>query len=124
MFRERPFNVVLFCSIVTLCTAVLQYLMPNYIFFDGGFIVVILLTVFLKQELYTIIFGIISMVLVFVSFFYNNADAADRQQMVLEHVFSIVIMLLTTVAVLYVKNLYLSMESQLKRSDLVGQPGL
>jgi PAS domain S-box-containing protein len=109
MFRERPLIVVLFCAIVTVCTAVLQYLLPEYTFLDGGLIVVVLLTVFLKEESYTLLFGIICMLLVFISSFYEH-DGLERQQIVMQHIFSVIVILLSTVAVLYVKKLYLTME--------------
>lgn len=110
MFKEKPFNVVLFCGVVILCTAVLQYLMPNFSFFDGGLIIVILLTLFLDKDQYTIITGIVSMVLVQLTIFYDH-DEIVHNQIVMQHIFSAIIMLLTTVAVLFVKKLYRSMEA-------------
>lgn len=116
MFKERPFNVVLFCTIVTICTAVLQYLMPQFSFFDGGLIIVILLTVFLKEDHYTIFFGIVCMILVFVSTFYEH-EGMERQQVIMQHGFSVIIMLMTTIAVVYVKKLYMSMEEEQMRMN-------
>jgi PAS domain S-box-containing protein len=46
MFKERPHHVLLFCSIVTLTSAVLQYLYPARSFFGGGLIIVILTMLF------------------------------------------------------------------------------
>jgi len=106
--------VILFCAIVTVCTAVLQYQLPQYTFLDGGLIVVILLTVFLKEESYTLIFGILCMLLVFASSFYEHEDLA-RQQIVTQHIFSVIVMLLSTVAVIYIKKLYLTTEFEQKR---------
>lgn len=116
MFKERPFNVVLFCAIVTLCTAVLQYLMPQFSFFDGGLIVVILLTVFLKDDRYTLFFGVVCMLLVFVSSFYEH-EGMEQKQIIMQHIFSVIIMLMTTVAVMYVKKLYGSMEEDQSRMN-------
>lgn len=109
MFKERPLIVLLFCTIVTLCTAVLQYILPNFSFFDGGLITVILLTVFLKEDKYTIIFGLVSISLVMVSSFYEH-EGMNQQQIIMQHMFSVIIMLLAIIAVLYVKKLYRSME--------------
>jgi PAS domain S-box-containing protein len=110
MFKEKPFNLLLICSVVTICTAVLQYLYPQFMFLDGGLIIAILLTVFLKADIYTKIFGIISIALIIISVFYPN-DNMDRQQVVMQHLFSGIIAVLTMISVLYVKRLYGSIES-------------
>ncbi len=118
MFKERPFNVLIFCFIVTLCTAVLQYILPDFDFFDGGLITAILLTIFLKEDKYTIFFGIISVALVLLSYFYEH-EGISAQRLIMQQMFSAVIMMLTTIAVLYVKKLYRSMESdQLQKNAL------
>lgn len=110
MFKEKPLNVILFSGIVVICTGVLQYLNPEFSFFDGGLITAILLTVFLSNDRYTIFFGVISIVLVTISIFYPHEDMSFRQ-VLMQHLFSAVLMLLTTIAVLYVKRLYRSMET-------------
>jgi PAS domain S-box-containing protein len=110
MFKEKPFNVVLFCSVVTVSTAVLQYLYPQFSFLDGGLITAILLTIFLKEDIYTKIFGFVSIGLVVVSAFYPH-DGMDRQQVIMQHLFSGIIAVLTMISVLYVKKLYGSIES-------------
>jgi PAS domain S-box-containing protein len=109
MFKEKPFNVLLFCSIVTITTAVLQYLYPQFGFLDGGLITAILLTIFLKDDLYTKIFGFVAIALIVVSTFYPN-DNMDRQQVIMQHLFSGIIAVLTMISVLYVKKLYGSIE--------------
>ena len=110
MFKEKPLNVILFCAVVTLCTGVLQFLYPQFSFLDGGLITAILLTVFLKDDLYTKIFGFISIALIVVSTFYPN-EFMTRQQVIMQHLFSGIIAVLTMISVLYVKKLYGSIES-------------
>jgi PAS domain S-box-containing protein len=110
MFKEKPFNVLLFCSVITLSTAVLQYLYPQFSFLDGGLITAILLTIFLQKDLYTKIFGFVSIALIVVSTFYPN-DYMERQQVIMQHLFSGIIAVLTMISVLYVKRLYGSIES-------------
>lgn len=110
MFKEKPFNVLLFCSVVTVSTAVLQYLYPQFSFLDGGLITAILLTIFLQNDLYTKIFGFVSILLIVVSTFYPN-EYMNRQQVIMQHLFSGIIAVLTMIAVLYVKKLYGSSES-------------
>lgn len=105
MFKEKPFNVLLFCSVVTISTAVLQYLYPQFSFLVGGLITAILLTIFLQNDLYTKIFGAVSLVLIIVATFYPN-DIMTRQQMIMQQMFSGIIVLLIMISVLYVKKLY------------------
>jgi PAS domain S-box-containing protein len=47
MFKEEPRHVLLFCFIVIITSAILQYLYPAVIFIDSGLIIAILLTIFL-----------------------------------------------------------------------------
>lgn len=110
MFKEKPFNVLLFCSVVTVSTAVLQYIYPQFSFLDGGLITAILLTIFLQKDLYTKIFGFVSLALIVVSAFYPH-DGMGRQQVIMQHLFSGIIVVLTMISVLYVKKLYGSSES-------------
>jgi PAS domain S-box-containing protein len=111
MFKEKSSHVLLFCIIVTIGTAVLQYINPSFPFFDGGVIVAILLTLFLLQDRHTILFGAIGAGLIIIASFYGS-DTTDRQQLLLQHLFSLVIVILTTIFVLYVKKLYRNIESE------------
>src|ERR1700730_4408851 len=110
MFKEKPLNIILFCSIVTVCSAALQYMNPEFSFFDGGLIVAIFLTIFLKDDFYTKLFGAISIVLIVIAAFYVHENM-NRQQVIMQHLFSIFIIIMTVVSVLHVKKLYRSIES-------------
>jgi PAS domain S-box-containing protein len=109
MFKEKSFNVLLFCTIVTICTAVLQYLNPGFSIYDGGLITAILLTIFLKEDRYTYIFGGAGGALIIAASFYQHADM-ERSQVIVQHAFSLIIVVMVTIFVLYVKKLYRSME--------------
>jgi PAS domain S-box-containing protein len=111
MFKEKSGHILLFCSIVTLCTAVLQYINPTNSFFDGGFIAAILLTVFLQQDWLTRLFGGISVFLILLATTYPHENI-DAQQVLLQHLFSLIVVVLTTIFVLYVKKLYRSIEAE------------
>jgi PAS domain S-box-containing protein len=111
MFKEKSHHVLLFCSIVTVTSAVLQYLYPALSFFDGGLIIAILLTVFLQHDHYTRLFGAISVALVIIASFYHPEIVDQHQQMILQHLYSLIIVILATFFVLYVKKLYRSIES-------------
>lgn len=110
MFTEKPFHLVLFCIVVTLSTAALQYLNPGISIIDSGLIISIVLTVFIKEHLYTQIFGAVGVLFLIISAFYSHENM-NRQQIITQHLYSGIIIVLTTVAVLYVKKLYRSIES-------------
>jgi PAS domain S-box-containing protein len=111
MFKEKSPHILLFCLIVTVCTAVLQYINPTYSFFDGGLIIAILLTIFLPQDRYTHLFGTISGALIIATIFYEH-DNMDKGQVLMQHLFSLIIVVLATIFVLYVKRLYRSIEAE------------
>ncbi|MBS1600858.1 MAG: PAS domain-containing sensor histidine kinase [Bacteroidetes bacterium] len=110
MYKEKRANILLFCIIITISSGVLQYLNPDVNYFDYGLIIPVLLTVFIKNDLYTKIFGAVS-VLSIIVFAFLNRDSAAGQQSITQHLFSIGIIVLTILAVLYVKKLYASIES-------------
>jgi len=111
MFKEKSGHILLFCSIVTICTAVLQYLNPQYSLIDGGLIGAILLTIFLQRDSYTRFFGVISTILIIVASFYQH-DNMDRQQVIFQHAFSLAVVIMATLFVLYVKRLYRNIEAE------------
>lgn len=111
MFKEKSAHILLFCSIVAGCTAVLQYLNPTYNVFDGGLVAAVLLTVFLKKDIYTSLFGSIGCLLIVTSTFYPH-DNMTLFQTVLQHLFSFIIVIIATIFVLYVKRLYRNIEAE------------
>jgi PAS domain S-box-containing protein len=91
-------------------SAVLQYLNPGVSFYDSGLIIAVLLTVFLKNDRYTQVLGVVGIALIIISFFYPH-PGMTTQQILMQHLFSVLILFITTIAVLYVKKLYRSIES-------------
>jgi PAS domain S-box-containing protein len=110
MFKERTHHILLFCTIVTVCSALLEYLYPSLTLFDGGLVISILLTVFIKQDRATRVFGYASIILVLFASFYAPDDT-DRKQLLFQHFFSLLIIILAIVFVLYVKKLARSIEA-------------
>ena len=110
MFKEKALNILLFCSVITLSTGVLQYMYPDQSYLDAGLVAAVLLTIFLKRNFYTNLFGVIAIGLILAASFYDRGTI-DRQQNIMQHLFSGIIVVLTVIAVLYVKKLYNSIES-------------
>ncbi|MBZ5859514.1 sensor histidine kinase [Flavihumibacter profundi] len=111
MFKEKPLPLVLFSCIVILVTAVMQYNQPDYSFFDGGYIIAILLTIFLNDDSYTRIFGFCGLALVLVSSF-NPDSSIPAPQLFLQHLFSAVVIIMTMLLVIYQKKLYRSLDRE------------
>jgi len=116
MFKEKPVIILVFCSLVTVTTAVLQYLNPGSPLFDSGLIVVVLLTLLLQQDVYTKIFGGVGLLLIIISSFYE-ADNLTAQQVILQHAFAAIILLAALFAVLHIKKLYRSIESDQSQTN-------
>ena len=111
MYRERPAIILLFCVLVTVATGVLQYLNPELRIFDRGLIIAILLTIFLKDEKYTRIVGIVSVLLIIASALYANRTGIVFAVLI-PYLFSVLIAVLITIAVLYIKKLNHSIEQE------------
>jgi sensor histidine kinase regulating citrate/malate metabolism len=84
---------------------------PGISIFDGGLITAVLLTIFLKNDAYTKLFGGIGAGLIIVSSFYEH-EHMERNQVLIQHAFSLMIVVMTMIFVLYVKKLYRSIESE------------
>ncbi len=111
MFKEKSFYVLLFCSIVLGSTALLQYLIPTFRFFDYGLFIAILLTVFLKKNSYTLLFCFISLLFIAISIFYRR-DHFAKEQMAMQYMISGVIIVTISLCVLYIKKIYRSIDSE------------
>ena len=101
---------ILFFFFLSIVTAVLQYIFPELNFLDGGLIVAVLLTIFVKEDYFTVLFGIVGLFLIILSGFYSHENLST-QQVIMQRSFSAVLLILTLISVLYVKRLYTSMES-------------
>lgn len=111
MFKERGLPIILFCVIVIIVTAVMQFQNPSTSLFDGGFILVVLLTIFLSEDSFTRIFGITGLTLLLISVFYPQDDYTFKQ-VLLQRLFSSAILLMTMFLVLYLKKLYRTIEME------------
>ena len=120
MVRERSSTILIFCVLITIATGVLQYLNPSLRIFDSGLITAILLTVFLKEEKYTRIFGVVSVILIVTSALYTNYGEWSVTNL-MPFIFSALIATLTTIAVLYIKKLYYSIEQEKQQVNALFQ---
>jgi len=110
MFKIKPINIVLLCSFIAVSTGILQFLEPDNSFYNYGLALVILMTVFLTKEIYTWIFGIMSILMVVLSAFYHH-PASTAREIFIEHLFTGVIIIFSMATIIYIKKLYRSVES-------------
>lgn len=111
MFKEKAFVVVLLCSVLLVSAVSLQLLYPTMSFLDGGLVTVVLLTILVKEDVYTYAFGSLSLLLTIGACFYP-VDGVAKEEVAVEHIFPGIIIVISALSVLYVKKLYRSMESE------------
>jgi len=106
-FGQRQTLVIsIFIMLVTACLLVWR---PDYNFFDGGLITAILLTIFIKNDTPTRIMGIACTILVVViaCLPHKNPNLAE---VFIEHFFSLILVISSTLLVLFLKSLYRTMQ--------------
>lgn len=106
-FGQRQTLIIsIFIMLVTACLLVWR---PDYNFFDGGLITAILLTIFIKKDAPTRIMGIACTVLVVViaCLPHKNPNLAE---VFIEHFFSLILVISSTMLVLFLKRLYRTMQ--------------
>ena len=86
MFKEKRFGILLFCYIMTACTALFQFLYPDYSVFDSGLIAIILATILLEKDFHTCLFGSISVALILLSIFYPHHNLS-LGGIIMQHLF-------------------------------------
>jgi PAS domain S-box-containing protein len=116
MFKEKRFGILLFCYTMTACTALFQFLNPEYSIFDSGLIAIILITILLEKDFYTLLFGSISVVLILLSTFYPHGNLKPGE-IIMQHLFSLITVIMTVILVLYAKKLYRSIKSEQSRMN-------
>jgi len=87
-----------------------KFAYPEMVYSNSGFVFVILLTVLLKDDLYTQVFGLTSVVIIFFMMIYSNDITETR--IVIPHLVSIAVVILSMVLVLYIKRLYKSIDRE------------
>ncbi|RAJ10957.1 PAS domain S-box-containing protein [Chitinophaga skermanii] len=110
MFRFGQKSILFISCLVLIITVYLLIWRPDYNFFDGGLITVILLSLFIKDDTVTSWMGIIcTLVVLTVAFLpHKNPNVAE---VFIEHFFSLILVIGTTMLVLFVKRLYRTLEA-------------
>jgi signal transduction histidine kinase len=109
MFHFGQRQTLIISILIMLLTACLLVWRPDYNFFDGGLITAILLTIFIKKDAATRFMGIACTILVVViaCLPHKNPNLAE---VFIEHFFSLILVISSTLLVLFLKRLYRTMQ--------------
>jgi signal transduction histidine kinase len=109
MFHFGQRTILIISILIMLLTACLLVWRPDYNFFDGGLITAILLTIFIKKDSATRIMGIActALVVVIACLPHKNPNLFE---VFIEHFFSLILVISSTLLVLFVKRLYRTMQ--------------
>ncbi|MGX5817848.1 sensor histidine kinase [Chitinophaga lutea] len=109
MFHFGQRQTLIISILIMLFTACLLVWRPDYNFFDGGLITAILLTIFIKKDAATRFMGIACTVLVVVIACLPHKNP-NLSEVFIEHFFSLILVISSTLLVLFVKRLYRTMQ--------------
>lgn len=109
MFHFGQRSTLIISILIMLLTACLLVWRPDYNFFDGGLITAILLTIFIKKDAATRFMGIACTLLVVIiaCLPHKNPNLAE---VFIEHFFSLILVISSTLLVLFLKRLYRTMQ--------------
>ncbi len=114
MFKSKSTLILACCISGTVCTALLKYYYPSFVYYNTGLLLVILLTVFLKADLYTYIFGALTVVMILISLQLPAHNTAERTIMQTVNIFISVIIMFV---VLHIKKLYRSLDKERRQMN-------
>jgi len=95
----------IYAAVVFTLTIGISYFLPGYTITIGGLLVVIFLSVFFGDSRWTIIAGLGSAVVIIGFILYNKKELYSPEA-ITQHLFVLLLVLFTTIIVLYVKRLY------------------
>lgn len=114
MLKMRPRLVLLCCILITILAVVLKYAYQSLTYFNSIMILTIMLTIVL-DNFYTRLFSTLSLLMVLVSLFAKKASVES----VIAQVLLLIVMILTTWGVLYIKKLYVRLQAEKQQMNVL-----
>jgi len=111
MFKSRSALIMATCIAGVACTAMLKYY-PSFIFYNTGLLLVLLLTIFLKSDSYTYVFGAITILLILFSVQLAGHLGGDE---IIKQTAEALITFIIIFLVLRIKNFYRSLDKEKKQ---------
>ena len=99
----------IYAAVAFILTIVLSYLLPQYIIISSGLLVVVFLSVFVAGKSSTLIAGVVSFIIILIHAIFRGVSSISAEDWV-KYGFNLALISLTTLIVLYIKNLLLKME--------------
>src|SRR5918993_4027360 len=103
------------CVLLIIMMTVVKLAYPELVYSNSGFVFLILLTIFLKDDIYTHVFGLSSIAIIFFSMLYSNR--MTEPSAVVPHLLSVLVLALSMFVVLYIKRLYKSIDREKQYMD-------
>lgn len=113
MFKSRPTLILAGCIAGVVCTALLKYYYPSFVYYNTGLLLVLLLTIFLKSDLYTYIFGVFAVLVILLSL--QLAESSPETDRIIKQISNALIALIIMFVVLHIKKLYRSLDKEKKQ---------
>ncbi len=110
MHKMKPSLILLFCIAATLAIGFGKFFSPNLIYFNTGFLLIILLTIFLKHDVYTYVFASLALSIIMVT--YLQREDWLKSVVLIPQLLGFAMAFLTTLVVLHIKRLYREIESE------------
>ena len=115
MSKQKRILILLTCIAGTVIIACFKYLYPGQLYFKSGLFLIILLTIFLRSDAYTFLFGAVAVMLLIASPF--GKGAATDNTLLVQYLLAICTAVSITIITLYVKKSYRSTEGQRKQMN-------
>ena len=102
--------IIFMCVLLMIVMTAVKFLYPSMIYSNSGFVFVILLTIFLRNDIYTQVFGLTSIAIIFFTMLYSKS--ITETSLIIPHLLSIAVVVLSMFLVLYIKRLYKSIDRE------------
>lgn len=110
MYQHKKANILFLSLVIFGITAWLEFRYPDFAFFDGGLLTLVLITVFLKEEYYTYLFGGACFLFVFGTYFLPHN--LSPMQVMFQHLFSMCLITGAAILVIFVKRITRDKDSE------------
>jgi PAS domain S-box-containing protein len=107
---SRSTYILSLCVVLMIVMTVVKFAYPSMIYSNSGFVFVILLTIFLRNDIYTQVFGLSGIAIIFFTMLYSNR--ITESSVIVPHLLSIAVVVLSMFLVLYIKRLYKSIDRE------------
>ncbi len=110
MYQTKSRAILFMCILLFFLISFIKFLYPSLVFFNSGYVFVILLTILVKNDFYTKLLGWISIAAVLI--FALLTDQYNSTELLLPQLLSCLVLVITMFVTLQIKKLYGSIEKE------------